>query len=302
MKGIILAGGLGSRLYPLSLAINKHLMPVYDKPMIYYPISLLMLSGIREILIITRPDQVELFRHLLKDGAQWGIHLSYAIQAEPRGIADAFIVGASFIGNAPVCLTLGDNIFHGHKLGELIEQSQQQLNGCTLFTYSVKNPQDYGILEFDEQRTPINIIEKPTSTHSTHAITGLYLYENDVLALAKSISPSQRNELEISDINKQYLLQKRLRAVMLNRGYAWLDMGTPQSLLNAAQYVALLENRQGLRIMCPEEIAWRKQFIADKQLHALAEQNPNVQYSQYLWSLLEKNDKVNLSDEQVIEA
>ena len=288
MKGIILAGGSGTRLYPLTQAISKQLLPVYDKPMIYYPIATLMLAGIKDILIISTPRDLPQYQALLKDGAHWGVSISYAVQPSPDGLAQAFIIGEKFIGNDSVSLILGDNIFHGTGLQSILMRAQEELNGACVFGYYVKDPERYGVVNFNGKGEVIDIVEKPKQPKSNYAITGLYFYDNQVVDIAKSIKPSWRGELEITDVNKVYLQQSKLKVELLNRGFAWLDTGTHQSLLEASEYVALLERRQGLRIMCPGEIAWRKGFINDEQLERLARQTLKSGYGLYLMSLIEK--------------
>jgi len=289
MKGIILAGGSGTRLYPLTQAISKQLLPVYDKPMVYYPLSTLMLAGIKDILIISTPRDLPQYQALLKDGSQWGINISYAVQSSPDGLAQAFIIGEKFIGDDSVSLVLGDNIFHGTGLQSILMRAREQLNGACVFGYYVKDPERYGVVEFGEQGNVIGVEEKPKQPKSNYAITGLYFYDNQVVDIAKTIKPSWRGELEITDVNKIYLQQSQLKVELLNRGFAWLDTGTHESLLEAGEYVALLEKRQGLRVMCPDEIAWRKGFIDDEQLVQVAQQTIKSGYGAYLMSLLEKN-------------
>ncbi|MBV52784.1 MAG: glucose-1-phosphate thymidylyltransferase [Coxiellaceae bacterium] len=288
MKGIILAGGSGTRLYPLTQVISKQLLPVYDKPMIYYPLATLMLAGIKDILIISTPRDLPQFRSLLKDGSQWGISISYGVQPNPDGLAQAFIIGEEFIGNDSVSLILGDNIFHGTGFQSILMRARDELNGACVFGYYVNDPERYGVVEFDEQSEVIGVEEKPKQPKSNYAITGLYFYNNQVVDIAKSIKPSSRGELEITDVNKVYLQQSKLKVELLNRGFAWLDTGTHQSLLEASEYVALLERRQGLRVMCPGEIAWRKGFINDEQLEWLARKTLKSGYGQYLMNLLNK--------------
>ena len=288
MKGMVLAGGSGTRLYPLTQAISKHLLPIYDKPMVYYPLATLMLAGIKDILLISTPRDLPQYRDLLKDGSQWGISLSYAVQPSPDGLAQAFTIGRSFIGNDPVSLILGDNIFHGTGLQAILKKASGELNGACVFGYYVKDPERYGVVAFDERGCVASVEEKPKQPKSNYAITGLYFYDNQVVDIAKSIRPSLRGELEITDVNRVYLQQSQLKVELLNRGFAWLDTGTHQSLLEASEYVALLERRQGLKIMCPDEIAWRMGFIDDRRLEKLAQSTAKNDYGRYLLSLLNK--------------
>ncbi len=281
-KGIILAGGTGSRLKPLTFAISKQLMPVYDKPMIYYPLSVLMLAGIKDILIITNKIFLKVFESLLGDGSKLGIKITYKIQDSPKGIADAFIVGEKYISQDNVCLILGDNIFHGGSLRSLIMKAKRREMGATVFTYQVNNPRDYGIIKFDNRGNPLSLEEKPKSSSDNNAITGLYFFDNSVIKKAKSLKPSKRNELEITDVNKLYLKNKQLNVERLNRGTAWLDTGTFDSLHQAGSYIRTLENRTALKIGCPEEVAWRMRYITKSQLKSLAKPLLGSGYGEYL--------------------
>jgi glucose-1-phosphate thymidylyltransferase len=285
LKGIILAGGKGTRLHPVTHVITKQLLPVYDKPMIYYPLSVLMLAGINEILIISTPKDLERYKELFKDGSELGLKFSYEEQPEPNGIAEAFIIGEKFIGSDNVCLILGDNIFYGHGFPELLESSAQQINsngGGVIFGYSVSNPERYGVVELDEKGEVISIEEKPKKIKSNYAVTGLYFYDNNVIDIAKKLKPSARGELEITDINKEYLKRKKLSVNLLGSGFAWLDTGTYDNLLEAGKYVATMERRQGLKIGCIEEIAYKKGFIDKKQLLKIAENYDKNNYGEYL--------------------
>ncbi len=285
-KGIILAGGSGTRLHPATLALSKQLMPVYDKPMIYYPLSTLMLAGIREILVISTPEDLPRFRQLLGDGRQWGLSLEYAVQPAPEGLAQAFLIGADFIGQAPCALVLGDNLFYGHDFHQLLAGAMARQAGATIFAYHVQDPQRYGVVEFDAQGHALRIEEKPASPKSNYAVTGLYFYDNRVIDLARQIRPSARNELEITDLNQAYLELGALNVEIMGRGHAWLDTGTHDSLLEASQFIATLERRQGLKVACPEEIAFRKRWIDAAQLEALARPLIKSGYGQYLMNLL----------------
>ncbi|MCC7679920.1 glucose-1-phosphate thymidylyltransferase RfbA [Janthinobacterium sp. FW305-128] len=285
-KGIILAGGSGTRLHPATLAISKQLLPVFDKPMIYYPLSTLMLAGIRDILIISTPQDTPRFEQLLGNGAQWGLNLEYAVQATPDGLAQAFIIGADFIGNDHSTLVLGDNIFYGHDFHDLLGNAMQRKEGASVFAYHVHDPERYGVAEFDAQCRVLSLEEKPLQPKSNYAVTGLYFYDNDVVEMAKTLSPSHRGELEITDLNRLYLEQGRLNVEIMGRGYAWLDTGTHESLLDASQFIATIENRQGLKVSCPEEIAFRQKWIDAAQLEKLAQPLKKNGYGQYLLRLL----------------
>lgn len=286
-KGIILAGGSGSRLHPMTLSVSKQLLPVYDKPMIYYPLATLMQAGIREILIITTPADAAAFQSLLGDGKKWGLDIAYKQQPKPEGLAQAFLIGEEFIGDSRVCLILGDNIFYGNRIEDTLKNAVDQKQGASVFAYYVNDPERYGVVELDEHNHAIGLEEKPENPKSHYAVTGLYMYDNDVIEIAKSIKPSPRGELEITDINKVYLQRKALRVELFDRGTAWLDTGTIQSLLDAANFIRVLEERQGLKIGCPEEIAFHQNFIDESQLAVLAESLKNSGYGQYLLQLLE---------------
>lgn len=290
MKGIVLAGGSGTRMHPMTLSISKQILPIYDKPLIYYPLSVLMLGGIREILVISTPRDLPGFQALLGDGRQWGISISYAEQPKPEGLAQAFIIGESFIGNSRAAMVLGDNIFYGHGLTELIGSAVGRETGATVFAYQVRDPERYGVVSFDAAGRAVSIVEKPKEPQSHWAVTGLYVYDNDVVAIAKGIRPSARGELEITDVNAEYLKRGTLSVERMGRGYAWFDTGTPESMLDAANYVATVEKRQGLKISSPEEIALALGFISAEELERLiAERYPKNDYGQYLRSLLPKS-------------
>jgi glucose-1-phosphate thymidylyltransferase len=288
MKGIILAGGKGTRLYPLTIATSKQLLPVYDKPMVYYPLSMLMLAGIREILVISAPDVLPAFQELLQDGAQWGMKFDYAEQAEPRGIADAFLVGREFIGDSPVCLILGDNIFYGEGMISLLQKCASLQEGAIIFGYRVNDPERYGIVEFDENENVLSLEEKPENPRSNFAVPGIYFYDHQVVKMAEKVKPSARGEIEITDLNKLYLERRQLKVKVFGRGVAWLDAGTHESLLQAAMFIEAIQNRQGLMISCPEEISYRMGFINKEQLRRLGEALRGNGYGEYLLEIVEK--------------
>lgn len=286
-KGIILAGGSGTRLFPATLSVSKQLLPIYDKPMVYYPLTTLMLAGIRDILVISTPQDTSRFEQLLGDGSQWGINLSYAVQPSPDGLAQAFIIGADFVGNNPSALILGDNIFYGDHFRILLQNANLSADGATVFAYRVNDPERYGIVEFNQNSQAVSIEEKPLQPKSKYAVTGLYFYDHNVVDICRQIKPSARGQLEITDVNRAYLEVCKLKVEILCRGYAWLDAGTHDSLLEAGQFIATIERRQGLKVACPEEIAWRQKWLSDEQLERLAMPFNQTGYGQYLMGLLQ---------------
>ena len=288
MKGIILAGGKGTRLYPMTKAVSKQLLPIYDKPLIYYPLSILLLASIRDILVISTPRDLPSYKDLLGDGDKIGVHFSYVEQGEPRGLADAFVLGEQFIGEDSVCLILGDNVFYGSSMTRILQESILENEGATIFGYPVKDPSSFGVVEFDNERKVLSLEEKPSSPKSNYAVPGLYFYDNDVVKIAKSITPSERGEIEITSVNNVYLEQGRLKVKLFERGFAWLDTGTPEGMINAAQFVQTIQERQGFYLSCIEEIAWRRGFISDSQLEQLGKELCFTDYGRYLLSLLDR--------------
>ena len=287
MKGIVLAGGKGTRLYPITKAISKQVLPIYDKPLVYYPISVLMLAGIKDVLIISTPEDIGDYEALLGDGKDWGMNFCYAVQDKPRGLADAFIVGEEFIGDDDVCLVLGDNVFYGQDMTTMLKRTMEKNEGATVFGYPVKDARSFGVVEFDDEGNVISIEEKPEKPKSNYAVPGLYFYDNSVVEIAKNVKPSARGEIEITSINNEYLRRGKLRVTLMRRGMAWLDIGTPEGMLKAAEFVEAVQSRQGFYIACLEEIAWRRGFIDDAQLRKLGEELKVTDYGQYLLSLLD---------------
>ena len=288
MKGIILAGGKGTRLYPMTISVSKQILPIYDKPMIYYPLSVLLMSGIKDILIISTPRDIKLYEELLGDGSRLGIHIQYKIQEKASGIGEAFIIGEEFIGDDNVCLVLGDNIFFGQAFKDILDVAAAIKEGGYIFAYPIENPTAFGVVEFDKDGNVLSLEEKPKNPKSNYAVPGLYFYDNDVIKIAKNIKPSQRGELEITDINMEYLRRKKLKVLTLGRGFAWLDTGTPEGMLSASNFVATVQKRQGFYISCIEEIAWRQGFITDEQLENLGQELKKVDYGKYLLNLLKR--------------
>lgn len=287
MKGIILAGGKGTRLYPMTKVVSKQLLPIYDKPLIYYPLSILLLASIKDILIISTPRDLPLYKKLLGDGSRIGVNFSYASQKKAKGLAEAFIIGEKFIGNDSVCLILGDNVFYGSSMTAILEKAIQNNNGATIFGYPVKNPQDFGVVQFDNRKNVISLEEKPKNPKSIYAIPGLYFYDNEVIEIAKNIEPSERGELEITSVNKEYLKRGKLKVKLFERGFAWLDTGTPEGMLNASQFVQTIQERQGLYLSCIEEIAWRRGLISKEQLMKIGRDLEKTDYGKYILSLCE---------------